>query len=71
MLAHQVTAALGLHLVLNVACSETGADVLLDGAGDVGRTTEATTILRLDCIVKTWNDLPSVGISNDRNGGIE
>ena len=48
LLAHKVTAALGLHLVLNVAGGETGADVLGDGARDHGRATESVTVV--ECV---------------------
>ena len=40
LLAHQVTAALGLHLVLDVACGKTCSDVFLHGASDVCRATK-------------------------------
>lgn len=46
LLAHQVAAALGLYLILNVARSETSADVLGDSATDHGRSTE-TIVQRL------------------------
>lgn len=41
LLAHQVAASLGLDLVLDVAGSETGADVLGNSARNHGGTTEA------------------------------
>ena len=41
LLAHEVTATLGLDLVLNVAGSETSANVLGDRPGNHGRATEA------------------------------
>lgn len=41
LLAHEMTASLGLHLILNVHSSNTSPVVLLYGAGNVDGTTEA------------------------------
>jgi len=47
-LSEQVSTALRLDLVLNVEGCEAGADVLLDGAGDVDGATEASISVRDD-----------------------
>ena len=47
LLAHEVTATLGLDLVLNVAGSETSADVLGDRAGNHGWATETIAVVSI------------------------
>jgi hypothetical protein len=48
LLAEEMSAALGLHLILNMAGSDAGAVVLEDGAGDHGGSTETSVCVGND-----------------------
>lgn len=74
LLAHQVSAALRLHLVLDVQPCDAGAVVFVNGAGDVGGTAESRRqfLVSFDCCVSagfTYRSSPSVGIGDNRSGG--
>ena len=65
-----MSAALGLHLVLDVHPRDAGPDILPHCACDIGRSTKAAWLVSYKKCGE-GDSLPCIGVRNDRNGGLQ